>query len=394
MNPQTLEITPMETAPPPSMPLRPADIESQPGGRARHGQRDELDGVLEHEDGPEPERPERGAEGRDGLRHRDHGRERQRDGQPRRIRRRELVDQVGQPDVGHRGDDRVGVQRDEEHHADRLERHPRAALGSSTPDLSARAFSRSSRSQSQAATACRVGRSNAAGCRSGRTRWRASLPSPARAAEAARSTPAASAVATRICQRSAAMADSSATVSAPPKSPNAGARSGRTTIRVASSRRCATWCGAGQRCPRCLPGARRRSRQGRGCRSGRPVASVTSSASRWDAIPAATTGSTETPARSASRVTKASCSTWARRPSAGWGVSPRYHEDQAEAAWPSQASAGPSPAASARLALSGDHRAAGLGGPWRIPLASTPRSARASATWATVRRPVGEPNSR
>ena len=45
--------------------------------------------------------------------------------------------------------------------------------------------------------------------------------------------------------------------------------------------------------------------------------------------------------------------------------------------------------------LGGDRCAPrGSSGPWRIPLASTPRSARASATWATVRRPVGEPNSR
>ena len=49
-------------------------------------------------------------------------------------------------------------------------------------------------------------------------------------------------------------------------------------------------------------------------RSGRPVVSVTSRASFSEAIPAATTGSTGTPPRSASRVTKASCSTCSRRP--------------------------------------------------------------------------------
>jgi hypothetical protein len=58
------------------------------------------------------------------VHHRDHGRERQGDGQPSEIRGLELVDQVGEPDVSQRGDDRVGDQRDQEHRADRLDRHP------------------------------------------------------------------------------------------------------------------------------------------------------------------------------------------------------------------------------------------------------------------------------
>ena len=111
---------------------------------------------------------------------------------------------------------------------------------------------------------------------------------------AARSTPAASAVATRICARSAAMAASSAT-SPRPRSPRmrvpgqAGPRSG--------------WHPAVDARPQGVepggvaPDAFRRPSSissGPRVRSGRPVASVTSSASRWDAIPAATTGSTET----------------------------------------------------------------------------------------------------
>ncbi|HEV2931214.1 MAG TPA: hypothetical protein VGW74_21235 [Propionibacteriaceae bacterium] len=66
----------------------------------------------------------RGADGGDGLRHRDHGRERQRRGQPPEIRRSELVDQVVQPDLRQRGDERVDDQRDQSGHAERPERHP------------------------------------------------------------------------------------------------------------------------------------------------------------------------------------------------------------------------------------------------------------------------------
>ena len=88
--------------------------------------------------------------------------------------------------------------------------------------------------------ACRVGRSTAAGCSSGSTWARASGPSAASAADAARCGPAASAVATRTWARSAAMSASSAATPAPPKSPKAGVPSGRTTIREASNRRCAT----------------------------------------------------------------------------------------------------------------------------------------------------------
>jgi hypothetical protein len=79
MNPQTLAIALMETAPPASMPLRPKKRTS---------------------------------------------RARQRDGQPCEVRGLELVDQVGQPDVGHRGDDRVDDQPDQDHEADRPDRHP------------------------------------------------------------------------------------------------------------------------------------------------------------------------------------------------------------------------------------------------------------------------------
>ena len=64
----------------------------------------------------------------------------------------------------------------------------------------------------------------------------------------------------------------------------------------------------------------------------RPVLSVTSNASRWVAMPAATIGRTETPARSASNVTNASCSTCRRRLNPRLGRSPRFHrEPQSEA---------------------------------------------------------------
>ena len=97
-----------------------------------------------------------------------------------------------------------------------------ASFGSSAPDASAQAFRRSSRSQSCSLTSRRVGRSSAAGCTRGSTWASASLPSAASAAEAARSGPTASAVATRTRERSAAMSSSSAATSAPPKSPKAG----------------------------------------------------------------------------------------------------------------------------------------------------------------------------
>ena len=57
-------------------------------------------------------------------------------------------------------------------------------------------------------------------------------------------------------------------------------------------------------------------------------------------MPAATIGRTETPPRSASSVTNASCSTWRRRLNPRLGRSPRFHrEPQSEARnWPSHAS--------------------------------------------------------
>ena len=97
-----------------------------------------------------------------------------------------------------------------------------ASLGSSTPAASAHAFLRSSRSQSCSPIACRVWRSTAAGCSSGSTCWRASVPSAASAADAARCGPTASAVVTRTPARSAAMSSAAAATAAPPKSPNAG----------------------------------------------------------------------------------------------------------------------------------------------------------------------------
>ena len=129
------------------------------------------------------------------------------------------------------------------------------------------------------------------------------------------------------------------------------------------------------------------------------MASVTNNASCSEAIPAATTGSTATWARSASSVTKASCSTWARRPNARWGVSPRYHNavQAAASSWPSQASRPYTLTSSERPSGAWAVTIAtprGSSGAWRSPLASTSRSARASATWARVRRPAGEPNSR
>ena len=122
--------------------------------------------------------------------------------------------------------------------------------------------------------------------------------------------------------------------------------------------------------------SRSSSSSGPSVSSGRPVASVTSSASCSEAIPAATTGSTATWARSASSVTKASCSTCWRRPSARWGVSPRYQSavQAAASSWPSQASrpytftSSERPSGASAVAMATPR---GSSGAWRSPLAST-----------------------
>ena len=125
-NPQTLSITPMEIAAPASMPLRPKKRTSRASLAAELGTASAMNWMAYSSMRTGPNRRGRNEAPRvaEGLRHRDHRRQRQRDGQPREVRGLELVDQVGEPDVGQRGDDRVGDQRDQDHHADRPERHP------------------------------------------------------------------------------------------------------------------------------------------------------------------------------------------------------------------------------------------------------------------------------
>ena len=136
-----------------------------------------------------------------------------------------------------------------------------------------------------------MSRSRTAGWRYGRTSANASLPSTEVAAATARSVPTTSAVVTRTCARSAIIAPSVAATRAPPKSPIAAEPSGRMTSRSPSSWPCATPSSCSSTAARQIPCTTSSSTS---CASSdprpRPVISVTSRASRWVAIPAATIG--------------------------------------------------------------------------------------------------------
>ena len=153
------------------------------------------------------------------------------------VRRLELVDQVGQPDVGQR-DDRVGDQPDQDHHPDRPSdtRRSWASLGSLTPAASAQALRRSSRSQSWSPMAWRVGRSTAAAAAPGQARRAPTRPAPpgrlVPAQPRARSPPG-----PLPGRRHVGVVGGHPGA---PEVPKAAVPSGRTTIREASSRRCAT----------------------------------------------------------------------------------------------------------------------------------------------------------
>ena len=178
----------------------------------------------------------------------------------------------------------------------------------------------------------------------GTARRRRTTRSPSRRSPAAiaRSGPTTSAVVTRTCARSAIIAavgggDTGAAEVADrrrPVWPHDDPVAVELPVRdpeLMELRRCS---------PDPLHQRRRRSSSALREPRGRPVISLTNSASRWFAMPAATIGRTGTPARSASKVTNASCSTCCSRPNPRLGRSPRRQsEDQIDARnWPSHAS--------------------------------------------------------
>ncbi len=212
-------------------------------------------------------------------------------------------------------------------------RRIRSSLGGSMPVASAAAVRSSFRDHSSSLTSCMVTRSKTAGCRKGRTSANASSPSEALAAAIARSWPTARAVVTRTWARSVMSAGWVAAMVALPKSVSAGDPSGRTRSRMPSI------------CPCANPNPWSRSAMSQVARSSPSstsagsiesnelaVASLTSSASPSAAVPAATTGITCTPPRSAIRVRNASCSTNCSRLAPRCGDSPRCQSaDQVDA---------------------------------------------------------------
>ena len=122
-NPQTLSITPMETAPPASMPLRPKKRISRASLAAELGTARAMNWMAYSSMRTGPNRRGRNEAPRvptacgTGIT----GDSANATASHPEIGRLELLDQVGQPDVGQRGDDRVGDQPDQHHQADRLE---------------------------------------------------------------------------------------------------------------------------------------------------------------------------------------------------------------------------------------------------------------------------------
>jgi hypothetical protein len=255
------------------------------------------------------------------------------------------------------------------------------------------------RSRRWSCIALRVSYSNAAGCRNGSTAARPSLPSTSAAAVTAWSVSAASAVVTRSCAWSVWSSPSGAAMRAAPRSVIAAEPSGRTIKVSAFIRPCempSAW-----RPPRTCHEPRRRSKSIWSAArelTGRPLASITRSASPWSTSPAAMTGITGTTTRSGANGRKASCSTCSNRP-APTRFAPRcqiaYHA--ADTSWPSQASR-PNILTSSGRPSGVDARVRatprGCRGASFVAVASTPSSLSTSVTWSSVSRPPGEPTRR
>jgi hypothetical protein len=105
-----------------TLPLEEADVHGDPGGRARHRQRDELDRVLERDHRTEPHGQGRGSQRAERLCHRNERDEQQARPQPCGVGLLELVHDLVEADVRDGREDEVRgeqQQRDRQQRADR-----------------------------------------------------------------------------------------------------------------------------------------------------------------------------------------------------------------------------------------------------------------------------------
>ena len=100
--------------------LEEPDLECHPRGRARHGELDELDRVLQHQDGSEQQVADRRAHRGERLWYLGERRQEQGGHEPRHVRGLQLVPEALDADVRERGDQAVGEERDQRHDRDRL----------------------------------------------------------------------------------------------------------------------------------------------------------------------------------------------------------------------------------------------------------------------------------